>query len=152
MKLNPECVRDILLYLEENNTLIHHNSNEKRIQHKEISIFELAEIMLNEYNYEYDEALYAIEKLMEIGYVKYGGISTGSGHSIIFGNIYDITYQGHNFLNTIRSQSIWKATVSGAKKIGSMSIHTLTTLSMEIMKAIVTNPAVIQNIIQNMSN
>lgn len=150
MKLNPDCVRDTLLYLEENLFFIHKSPIENRLEHNTIGIFKLTQEVMSEYNHEYDETLYAIEKLLEINYAKCEKISYGTNKSIISCDISDITFEGHNFLNTVRPQNVWNATVKGAKKIGSLSIYTLTTLAMEIMKCVVTNPAVIQDIIQNM--
>jgi hypothetical protein len=54
-------------------------------------------------------------------------------------------------LNTIRPKSIWNATKDKAKQIGGMSLHSLSTLSMAIANAVVTNPTFIQSIVDKLN-
>ena len=74
-------------------------------------------------------------------------ISYDKQNYIVSGYIDDITWEGFNFLNNIREQSIWDATKNGAKKVGAMSISALNMIAFEIVKAVVTNQEVINNIV-----
>lgn len=67
-----------------------------------------------------------------------------------FCEINNITWDGHQFLNTIRPKTVWEATKDGASKLGVMSMHALSSIAMKISEAIVTNPIVIENIIEHM--
>ena len=70
-----------------------------------------------------------------------------SGKTINY-SISDITWNGHQFLNTIRPKNIWEATKVGASKLGIMSMHALSAISMKVAEAVVTNPVVISKIVE----
>lgn len=69
-----------------------------------------------------------------------------------FCEINNITWNGHQFLNTIRPKTVWEATKQGASKLGIMSMHALSTIAMKITEAVITNPVVIDNIIKYMDH
>lgn len=145
MKLNPDCVRDVLLYLESHLEYI--NRNDYALEHNEITFNTIAEDLSQKHDYEKSSVNYAIEKLLEVGFITSNTQSRGRNNAIIYAPISDITWNGHQFLNNIRQQSIWDATKSGAKKIGATSISALSMIAMEIIKTIVTKPEVINSII-----
>lgn len=145
MKLNPDCVRDVLLYLESNLNYI--DRADCILEHNEITFNTIAESLSQEHGYDKDSINYSIEKLLEVGFITSNTLSRGRNNSIIYAPISDITWNGHQFLNNIRQQNIWDATKAGAKKIGATSISALSMIAMEIIKAIVTKPEVINNII-----
>lgn len=146
MKLNPDCIRDVLLYLEENLT---YKNNSISMEHKEIPIAIVVSNVSENNKHSSEDVQYSIEKLFEINYIKIKNISYDKNKYIVSGNIYDITYEGHNFLNNIRPKNIWEATKSGASKLGLMSVHALSTISMKIVEKVVTDPVVIKKIIEN---
>lgn len=118
MKLNHDCVRDLLLYLE--NNLSYTNS---------ISIEGLS---LG--NYSLEDLLYTADKLNEANYIKcikspclFEDIPT-----II---VTDITYLGHQFLDTVRDQSIWENVKSKTAKIASISLPILQDIAVSCVKA-----------------
>ena len=139
MKLNPDCIRDILLYLEEN--------LEIKENHKfsEITLTQLKDALPQ---YEEDDIFYSIYNLHQIRFIE-GHISDVNNMKMLFCEINNITWNGHQFLNTIRPTSIWKATKDGASKLGLMSIHALSTIAMKVAEAVVTNPTVINNILEH---
>ena len=47
----------------------------------------------------------------------------------------------------MRPQNIWDTTLQGASKLGIMSMSALSTIAMEVAKAVVTNPTTIAKII-----
>lgn len=146
MKLNPDCIRDVLLYLEENLT---YKNNSISMEHKEIPIAIVVSNVSENNKHSSEDVQYSIEKLFEINYIKIKNISYDKNKYIVSGNIYDITYEGHNFLNNIRPKNIWEATKSGASKLGLMSVHALSTISMKIVEKVVTDPVVIKKIIES---
>lgn len=145
MKLNPDCIRDVLLYLEENLT---YKNNSISMEHEEIPIATVASNVSENNNYSIEDTQYSIEKLFEINYIEIKNIAYDKNKYIVSGNIYDITYEGHNFLNNIRPKNIWDATKTGASKLGLMSVHALSTISMKIVEKVVTDPVVIKKIIE----
>ena len=67
MKLNPDCIRDVLLYLEEN--LTYNHERQGSIEHNTIKIQKIAENLHSQKGYEIDDVNYSVEKLIEIRYI-----------------------------------------------------------------------------------
>ena len=142
MKLNVDCIRDIMLYLEEELGVDPENGKFKSLTLHQIE---------NEFDSEYskEDIWYTIYNLKEIKYIE-GTFKNSSSSIMYICNITNITWNGHQFLNSIRPKSIWEATKTGAKKLGTTSIAALSMISSEITKAIVTKPEVIDNIVSLM--
>ena len=141
MTLNYDCIRDVLLYLE--NTL-EYTDNQMAMTHKRLTIGSVVNALSS---YTKEDVQYTIEKLFETKYIRIVDISTDKQKYIVNGYIDDITWEGFNFLNNIREKSIWEATKEGAKKVGAMSVSAISMISFEIVKAVVTNQEVIGKIV-----
>lgn len=142
MVLNPDCIRDTLLYLEETLTI---NCKEKNFN--AITLHQLTKEMIDKYNkYTEDDIWYTIYNLKEIHFIE-GRINDAGKHKMMFCDIENITWNGHQFLNTIRPETIWEATKSKAKQIGGMSLHGLSMVSMSIIQGLASNPDFIQSIV-----
>lgn len=139
MKLNPDCIRDILLYLEEN----------LKISENEFSSITFQQIKCDLSNYSEEDIFYSIYNLKQIRFIE-GNIKDVAGMKMCICEIQNITWNGHQFLNTIRPTSVWEATKSGASKLGIMSMHALSTIAMKVAETIVTNPIVINKIIERL--
>lgn len=150
MKLNPDCIRDVLLYLEEN--LSYNHDNQGSIEHNSITMHKISEDLHNEKGYEIDDINYSVEKLLEIRYINSETQLRGHNNSILYCPISDISYNGHLFLGTIRPKSIWDATKKKAKQIGGMSIHSLSMISSAIMQGLASNQDFIQSIVNSLKN
>lgn len=145
MKLNPDCVRDTLLYLEETLTI-----NCRKDNFNSITLHQLTKEMIDKYNkYTEDDIWYTVYNLKEIHFIE-GRINDAGKHKMMFCDIENITWNGHQFLNTIRPTTIWEATKSKAKQIGGMSLHGLSMVSMSIMQGLASNPDFIQSIVNMM--
>lgn len=141
MKLNIDCVRDVLLCLEEKITM----DNNNRI----IPVpFKTVKAIL-ENKYEENDIVYAISKLLDIRYI-IGHIDKTSGRYKVTGSISDITWEGHEFLNSIRPQTIWETTKENASKLGISSIRGMASLANNIINAIVTNQEIISSILSTL--
>lgn len=146
MQLKPDCVRDTLLFLEENLTIDYEKDN-----FNSITLAQLTEqMMLKHTHYDAEDIWYTVYNLHKIRFIE-GRINDAGGHKMMFCDIENITWNRHQFLNTIRPTNIWEATKQGASKLGLMSMSALSTISMEVMKAVVTNPTVITNIVNNIN-
>ena len=102
MKLNQDCIRDLLLYLEENLKLNDYLS--------------ISNISLK--NYSSEELLYTADKLYEAGYLKCSRKVYDNTDLMIF--VSSITYSGHQFLDNIRDDKVFaktKSILSGFKSI-----------------------------------
>lgn len=118
MQLNSECVRDLLLYAEEN------------LSYKSPTI-SVNNLKLKDYSEE--ELLYTAEKLEEADYID---CIIGDGYELPIILIKSINFNGHQFLNTIRDDTIWKRTKLKASKLASLSIPVLQELATSITKSI----------------
>lgn len=97
MKLNPDCVRAVLLDLEERL-----KPNDMISVYTYVNSFELLP------DTTYNDVEYAIDKLYEAGFLKlsdYGGMDNISPCLSAF--ILSITYEGHKFLDAIRDNKTW---------------------------------------------
>lgn len=142
MKLNPDCIRDVLLYLEENLKV-------KDCQKfSEITLSQLQDALSQ---YQPEDVFYSVYNLHEIHFID-GRFSDINDMKMYFCEINNITWNGHQFLNTIRPKTVWEATKQGASKLGIMSMHALSTIAMKITEAVITNPVVIDNIIKYMDH
>lgn len=115
MKLNQDCVRDLLLYLEENLTLNDHLSVEN--------------ISLK--NYSRDELLYTADKLYEAGYINCMRKIYDTTDLIIL--ISSITYEGHQFLDNIRDDKVFAKTKSILSKFKSVSIAVISETASKVI-------------------
>ena len=107
MKLNQECVRDLLIYLE--NNLDYH----KRLY--------VCDINLKDYSS--NELLYTAEKLKEANFLNcFGGIYSKYNLPL---SVDSITYQGHQFLDTIRDENVWSNAKSKIKTVASVTLPIL---------------------------
>jgi hypothetical protein len=118
MQLNQDCIRDLLLYLEAN--LSYENS------------IHINGLHLN--NYSANDLIYTADKLNEANYIKCIK-SPCLYEDVPVLIVTDITYSGHQFLDTIRDQSIWEDTKAKASKIASISIPILQELATSFLKA-----------------
>lgn len=114
MKLKIECVKDVLEELED----------------LPIGAHNLAKLPKSIQKHGTDDVVYTVLKLFEANYISGTHTRTLDGRPHI-GAIYDITFQGHEFLNSIRSPDVWErlkeAAVDGAgacvKAVGEIALE-----------------------------
>lgn len=118
MKLNYDCVRDVMLYLEEN--LIFGNP----IRDTNINL-----------NYDIKEIRYSLLKLHEINYLD-GSVSKymDGDYSVI---TIDITFYGHKFIGEIQSDTIWDKTKSVSKDLGIQTINGITQIAGSVISGLI---------------
>lgn len=113
MKLNYNCIRDVLLYLEDN-LKINEPLHSKNI----------------ELDYSFETIQYSVFKLEEAGYIQAQIIvADGLDKTAI---INDITFYGHEFLNTVRPKTVWENTKDISVKLGVKSISALSQIASQI--------------------
>ena len=84
MKLDLDCVRHILLYLEDN--LEYDQDKKDNQKHEEITIIQLANALNETQGYTEEEVFYAAEKLNEAGYIaaRIIGNATSGYHFLLY--------------------------------------------------------------------
>lgn len=123
MKLNHDCVRKLLLYLEENL-----GYNDKMMINS-----------INTLQYSPDELIYSAEKLKEAGYIDL--IETDPcGDDLPLAIVTNITYSGHAFLDNICDNAVWKKTKSLTSKFASVSIKLLSDVASKVILQMIGSP------------
>lgn len=120
MKLNPDCIRDILLTVEE------HTGHSKFMRYPDKIEYELLK------PYPKDEVFYHINQC------KLSGLLTKVDWTM---NpdclIYDISPSGHEFLANIRSNTNWSKTKEIASKVGSFSLDALAKIAVNVVTSLI---------------
>jgi hypothetical protein len=128
MKLNPDCIRDILLWLEENQKI-------------EVLSGMTTEIMSTEMpkyipGYSNEDVLYSIKQMTESYLLSAVKMDVNGAD---WYRIKDITPAGHEFLGNIRSPENWQKTKSIASKIGAVTIDVLSKVAGSVVAELIKN-------------
>ncbi len=110
MRLNPDCVRDILMSVEELSTV----DTVVRIDKNNYKKFDALK------KYDYDVVNYHIRQCAMLNYFYRYSQSLSGTH-----NIPDLTPEAHDFLENIRSQSFWNKVKTKAAEAGISSLQAL---------------------------
>lgn len=122
MKLNPNCVRDILIAVEENtgyHTYLNYPSERDKCPSLE--------------NYNDDEIRYHIQQCYKSGLIEFHGKEDLGGNI----GISDLTPYGHSFLANIRSDNIWNNVKEVSSKVGSTSLSAITQIATGVVSALI---------------
>lgn len=120
MRLNPDCIRDILLEVE----CLPDNKHFYR--------FDPESCQCNLPQYEYLEVTYHLRQCDLCGYLYQPSFFVDNTCIVM-----DLTPKGHEFLANIREQSIWNKTKDIAKKVGCNSLATLSEIAVNVVSQIV---------------
>lgn len=116
MRLNHDYIRDILLFIEKE--LDYEDSDSQTpCNHKEIMDGQLVcDEQFNTYNKQ--ELSYALELLIKEGYIDLAGKPNIYDGNILSARIIGLTWQGHEFLDNVRNDTVWNAVKQKSIKIG----------------------------------
>ena len=128
MKLNHDCVRELMLYLEENLECS--------------SVLSIHKIDIPKYQFE--EILYTAKKLKEAGYIR--SKTTVGGIDNVRMYITEITWDGHKFLDTIRDDQVWSHTKSILSKVSSASISFVSNIASQVLANLIQQQLGVGNI------
>lgn len=125
MKLNPDCIRDILFFLEDHLTL------SANLNFEPITYMALYEQL----GFSKGELVNTLIVLDEAEFIR---IRTDySSEGLDFLDVYRITYGGYQFLETIRPEPVWKKTKSIFSAIGSFSIDLISQIATNILTELI---------------
>lgn len=116
MKLNHECIRDLLLYLEDNLLFTSHLC----VNNLEIPPHENVDI------------IYAAARLSEAKYIE-TSLTSYSHDTIPTIHIHSLTWDGHKLLDSIRDDKIWSQTKTVVNQFSSVSISIIEDVSNRII-------------------
>lgn len=123
MKLNPDCIRDILLTVEE-----HTDMTKQLLYPVEDVKYERLE------SYSQDEVFYHVKQCELSGFVTKVNWFGGGGLGC---RVYYLSPSGHEFLANIRNDSNWSKTKEVAKSVGSFSLSTLKDIASSVIASVI---------------
>lgn len=119
LRLNPDCIRDILLSVEEKCD----TENDLTLPYEKNDV-------LNEYSN--NELMYHVKQCDLSGFF-YGASEDLSGDYCIT----DLSPIGHEFLSNIRKDTVWNDVKGVANKVGSSSLKALMQISTSVMTELI---------------
>lgn len=122
MRLNHNCVRDIMLFMEE---------NVKYNQYVDFSQVKIG-------SYSQEDLVYAADKLLEAGYLD-GSKHTYSGRPFPDIRVTSITWSGHQFLDNIRDDGVWENTKHVISKFSSVSLNLISNIASQVITSLIHN-------------
>ena len=123
MKLNLDCCRDILLTIE------------SQTERTDINFYDFLQLLPQYSEFEIE---YCLEKLYEANYIHLICESfNNSSSELLIICVEDLTFQGHEFLENIRSKNVWDKTKNICGNIGSFSLELIKTVASDILIDIV---------------
>lgn len=121
MKLNKECMRELLLAIESLEYMYYFNADDARQEPFD--------------KYEFYEVVYAGEKLIEANYIK--GKITHADNDVYNVMFQALTWEGHQFLDNIRDDGVWKKTKSITSKFTSVSVSMLSSIAATVISKMI---------------
>lgn len=112
MKLNYDTIRELLLQIEEKT--------------------DLENVLEYDRNNTDQDTFYTLIKLKEAGFINSVELNTWIG--IVHIQVKSLTWEGHEFLNTIRDPKVFKETKNQIGKLASVSLDVLGKVATEIIK------------------
>lgn len=119
MKLNIDCMRDVLLIIEQ-------------CGYQEMPSFQKIVDLLPDYSS--DDISYSCEKLYEAEFIDAVHKNYMCGQCPII-KIKNITYSGHQFLDDIRNDNNWGKVKEIASSVGSISVNAISQIATSVISA-----------------
>ncbi|AWW28349.1 MULTISPECIES: DUF2513 domain-containing protein [unclassified Acetobacterium] len=120
MKLNHDCVRDLLLYIEDN------------LQHG--SSLCAQNVILKPY--ENHDIIYTAVKLSEANFIEATKMNYISDLIPVI-HIHSLTWDGHKFLDNIRDDRVWADTKEVTADFSSVSLRVIENVAVQIITALI---------------
>lgn len=123
MKLNYELIRNLLLAAED-------QENNSSLSQKELDDF------IEKFDYTFNELIYHLKRLEEADYVD---ITIGNASNQVHVYVLNyITWNGHQFLDTIRSDKVWVTSKKVADDLKVKSISAFTQIAFQVASNLIT--------------
>lgn len=130
MRLNKDCIRDLLLLVENKCVYYEHPKVGKRLFTLSFKQICQSDEMKN---YNEDVIRYTISKMFEGNYVEGCVIPPNSHLKFKMCEIDGLTLKGHELLDNIRPETVWQETKSVMSKVGDFSLGIMSQVAGEVM-------------------
>lgn len=124
MKLKQDCVRYVLLALE---------AQEIGMLNRGAQSSEIVKQLTNDH-FSADDILYTLWQLADGKLISADCQKYSNG---IWLNVFDITWQGHEFLDSIRDDEVWKQTKKATSSLKSVSIGILKNVATAVLTGMI---------------
>lgn len=124
MKLNMDCIRDILITIES-------------MDYGDVCTISKLHNSLPSYSE--NELNYHCLQLIDGGFLNAKAVNVMNSVIPQVGRIYDLTFSGHQFLADIRSNTTWAKTKEIFKSVGSDSVHAIREIAVGVVTSMVQN-------------
>ena len=135
MRLNYDCVRDVLLELEKLLS-IKYNEDSESFKFSMVNVNQLYD-GLSDKDYTIEDVLYAVKNLNEADFIS-AHMNYASG-CLVECIVTDITYEGNEFINKIRPNDIWIKLKNAFAKIGSFSIPIISNVATSLATSLISD-------------
>lgn len=119
MRLNHDCIRSVMLYLEENLEIA--------------SLIDTKDINLP--NFSQDDIDYSIIKMLEANYLD--GKVYNYSYDMRLVEVKSISWEGHQFLDNIRDSKVWSNTKSKLSTFSSVSINIMSQVAASVISQMI---------------
>ena len=124
MKLNYDCLRQLLLALEETSFI------DDDLKYECSSFHEINELIPD---FQQNEIAYTTILAEEAGLIIASVIDADDG--FVDCTYYRLTFEGHQFLDTIRDNSVWSKVKRSISKVSSVSLDILISVAKDVIKS-----------------
>lgn len=124
MKLKHDCVRYVLLTLEAQGIGMLHNG---------VDLSQMLPELVDD-QYSEDDITYTLLQLLDGKYINAKYDKYALGFSLI---VFDITWQGHELLDSIRDDEVWRQTKKATSTLKSVSIGVLKNVASAVLTGII---------------
>lgn len=128
MKLNTTCLRDILIYCEK--TL----SFGEDLSWNPLYLSDFSEALSK---YSKEDIAYTLLLLDEAGFIE--AVITKYSGGIYDISVYRLTYKGHEFIEVVKPEPVWKKIQTSMSSIGSASLPVLQKIGAQYLLDILTS-------------
>lgn len=134
MKIDPDCVRDLMMLLEEKTGMI----PDEPYSFYGINAYSIMQVQKIQEKYQYGEVVYTLIQLAESGYISMTISCDNELRTARLGNILYVTPKGHEFVASIADASSWKNKILPVLKgVGSISLTVIETVSKGAVSAVI---------------
>ena len=120
MRLNPDCIRDILLVIESLPDMRHYYRFDLETIPKLFPNYSIEEVQYHIRQCDFNGFLHEVSHFQNGDYV-----------------VHDLTPKGHEFLANIRENKVWNGVKSIATKVGSSSLDSLTQIASNVITELI---------------
>lgn len=131
MKLNPDCIRDLMLFCEENTYVVIKNQNKHEVATFHALCPEVMGKLQPLSQYTREELFYHLVQLSESGYLMtdFSFHPSNDDNWFALSSVYYITPRGHEFIAKIKENGTWAKIKTALKPFGSISLSIIEAVS-----------------------